>query len=404
MAALLDALLLRSGYNAALVAIGAALLGSAAGAVGTFLYLRKRALVADAITHATLPGICLAFMGLTALGLDGRNLSALLAGAAVSAGMGLVAVEWMTRRTRLGEDAAIGAVLSVFFGLGVVLLTVIQAMSQGRQAGLQGFLLGSTAGMLYSEALLIAAGGSAAVVAVVTLRRPMTFVAFDAEHASAIGIDVRAVDFAMMGLVMAITVIGLKVVGLILIVALLIIPPVSARFWSEQSDRIVIAAAALGAAAGYVGAALSVTAPKLPTGALIVLFSAALFVLSLLLAPARGVVATLLRRQRFRKAVHLRQGLLSLAHRERILDGLTLSVLRRRGFIRRDGVATERGLKAAAEALRNERRWDIARELHRTELATSELIGLAPIDTVLTRDEVAAIDRRLALSGSKGVA
>jgi manganese/zinc/iron transport system permease protein len=150
---ILEALTLQLGYNAALVTIGAALLGAASGAAGTFLFLRKRALVSDAISHATLPGVALAFLVMVALGGDGRNLPGLLVGAGLSAGLGLLAVQWMTRRTRLAEDAAIGAVLSVFFGLGIVLLTVIQTLSSGRQAGLEEFLLGATAGMLFTDAL-----------------------------------------------------------------------------------------------------------------------------------------------------------------------------------------------------------------------------------------------------------
>ncbi len=126
------------------------------------------------------------------------------------------------------EDAAIGAVLSVFFGLGIVLLTVIQTMEGGKQAGLGSFLLGSTAGMLIGEAMLIAAAGAVAVALVVILRRPMTLVAFDPDYAATLGIDVRRTDLAMMGLALIVTVIGLKVVGLILVVAMLIIPPVAA--------------------------------------------------------------------------------------------------------------------------------------------------------------------------------
>ncbi|MGP1356450.1 metal ABC transporter permease, partial [Roseicyclus sp.] len=226
MSALLDALLLQAGYNAALVTVGAALLGAAAGSTGTFLYLRKRALVSDAIAHATLPGVGLAFIVMVALGGDGRNLPGLLIGSAVTAGVGLLLVQWMVQRTRLAEDAAIGAVLGVFFGIGIVLLTVIQAMSAGRQAGLEDFLLGSTAGMLRQDALTIAAGGLLAVVATWLMRRPMILVAFDAEYAAAVGYDVRRIDLMMMGAVLAVTVIGLKIVGLVLIVALLVIPPV----------------------------------------------------------------------------------------------------------------------------------------------------------------------------------
>ena len=155
-----DALLMQLGYNATLVTIGATLLGIAAGSAGTFLFLRKRALVSDAISHATLPGVGLAFIAMVALGGDGRYLLGLMLGSALSAGIGLLCLNWLVRRTRLAEDAAIGAVLSVFFGFGIVLLTVIQTMGSGRQAGLESFLLGSTAGMLFSDAVTIAIGGA----------------------------------------------------------------------------------------------------------------------------------------------------------------------------------------------------------------------------------------------------
>ena len=213
MTGFLAALALQAGYNAALVTIGAALLGLSAGMAGSFLVLRKRALVSDAMAHATLPGIGVAFLVMVALGGDGRDLPGLLIGSAASALIGLVLVDWIVRRTRLAEDAAIGAVLSVFFGLGVVLLTVIQSLERGRQAGLEDFLLGATAGMLFQDAVLIAAGGLVVVAVILLLRRPMTLVAFDPGHAAAIGVRVARVDLAMMALVMAVTVIGLTLVG-----------------------------------------------------------------------------------------------------------------------------------------------------------------------------------------------
>ena len=395
MSLLLDALLLRAGYNAALVAVGAALLGFAAGAAGTFLFLRKRALVSDAVAHATLPGVGIAFIVMVSLGLDGRSLVGLLLGSAASATVGLLAVEWIASRTRLGEDAAIGAVLSVFFGLGIVLLTVVQSMSMGRQAGLEGFLLGSTAGMLMGDAVVIAVGGTLAVAATWLLRRPMTLVAFDAEHAAASGLDVRRIDLAMMGLVMAVTVIGLKLVGLILIVAMLIIPPVTARFWTERSGRVIWLAGGIGGVSGYVGAAISASAPALPTGPIIVLVCAALFAASLLLAPARGVLAAAIRHRRFQRRVHRRQGLLELARAEPIHDAFTLRVLRRAGLIRPDGVPTEEGRAAAAKAQRDEARWQVARQVHRDTALTGRYDGLTPIEAVFTRDEIADFDARL---------
>jgi manganese/zinc/iron transport system permease protein len=395
MTDLLNALLLQSGYNAALVAIGAAMLGLAAGSAGTFLFLRKRALVSDAVAHATLPGVGLAFILMVALGGDGRDLLGLLLGSALTSIAGLFIVEWIASRTRLAEDAAIGAVLSVFFGFGIVLLTVIQTMSAGKQAGLESFLLGSTAGMLFKDALVIAIGGALAVAATYAFRRPMTLVAFDPDFAAATGRNVERIDLAIMGLVMAVTVIGLKLVGLILIVAMLIIPPVAARFWTERTDRLIWIAGAFGGVSAYIGAAISASAPSVPTGPIIVLICFAIFAISIMFAPNRGIISAIISYRRFQLRVHLRQGLLAIARGEFIHDGLTLKVLGRAGLIRRDGVPTDEGRAQAAKAQRDEKRWQVARSLHRDVAVTSRYDGLTAIETVLTDDEIAEIDRRI---------
>lgn len=396
---LLDALTLSLGYNAALVTIGSALLGLAAGATGTFLYVGKRALVSDAISHATLPGVGLAFIAMVGLGGDGRALLGLLAGSALSALLGLYCVSWLTTRTRLTEDTAIGAVLSVFFGFGVVLLTVIQSMTAGRQAGVESFLLGSTAGMLWNDALIIALGGAGVLALTLILRRPMALVAFDPDYAASSGLDVRRTGLAMMALALAITVVGLKVVGLILIVALLIIPAVAARFWSDRLDHVVLIAAIFGGLSGYLGAAISATAPGLPTGPVIVLVAFALFAISFICAPGRGVLASFLRHRRHRARVHVRQGLLALAQGQPIYEALTLRLMRRDGLIRPDGVATEAGRAQGARALLDERRWELLRADPRHEAAVARYDGLTPIETLLTPDQITELDRSLAPRG-----
>lgn len=392
---LFDALALQLGYNATLVTAGAAMLGAAAGAIGAFLYIAKRSLVSDAISHATLPGIALAFMAMAALGGDGRFLPGLLAGSAISAWIGLACVSLLTSRTRLTVDAAIGAVLSVFFGLGIMLLTVVQSTGAGRQAGLETFLLGSTAGMLWSEAVLIASGGTAALALALLLRRPATLASFDPEYAAARGVNVRGAEFAVMALALAITVIGLKVVGLILIVALLIIPAATARFWTNRTGPMFAIAGAAGGAAGYLGSAISATAPALPTGPVIVLAAFALFAVSLLLAPRRGVLAALLRHRRYQARVHIRQGLLALAQGQPIYERLTMRLMRRAGLVHPDGVATEAGRAQAAKALTDERRWQILRTSPDFEAAAARGDRLAPLESVLTPDQIAELDRAL---------
>ncbi len=391
-----DALTFGLGYNATLVTLGAAALGIAAGVTGTFLYLRKRALVSDAISHATLPGVALAFLVMVALGGDGRSLPGLLFGSALSAGAGLLAVQWLSTRTRLSEDAAIGAVLSVFFGFGVVLMTVIQTLGTGGQAGLEDFLLGSTAGMLRSEAILIAAGGALTLALVLILRRPMLMAAFDPGYAGSVGVHLSRTDIAMMGLVMAVTVVGLKIVGLILIVALLIIPPVAARFWTDRADLVILLSGAIGGLSGWIGASLSASAAGLPTGPLIVLVAFALFAGSFLFAPGRGVLAAALRTATFRRQVHVRQGLLALASGQPIYEAYTLRLLQREGLARADGVPTQDGEIAVARARLDEARWALVRANPSLELAAARYDGLTAIDAVLTEDQIADLDRQLA--------
>ncbi len=287
---MIQALLLQSGYNATLVTLGAMALGLATGAVGAFLFLRKRSLVPDAMAHATLPGVGMAFLVMVAFGGEGRFLPGLLLGAGVSSLLGLWVLQGLVRGTRLPEDAAIGIVLSTFYGAGIVLLTFIQGLGAGRQAGLEGFLLGSTAGMLREDVYLIAGGGLLVLLALAALRRVLVMVAFDPGYASVMGVRPAWVDAALMALVLAVVLLGIRVVGAILVVALLITPAVAARMWTDRVGVMVFIAAGIGGAAGFGGAAMSAAVPGLPTGAVIVALVFAAFVISAIIAPKRGLL------------------------------------------------------------------------------------------------------------------
>ncbi len=393
------ALSLSLGYNATLVTLGASLLGAAAGMAGTFLYLRKNALISDAISHATLPGLGFAFLVAFGFGIDGRQLFILLSGSALSAALGLYFVNWLTRETRLTQDTAIGCVLSVFFAFGVVLLTIIQVIPAGRKAGLESFLLGSTAGMLYSDALLILILSIITALVLFVFLRPIKLVVFDQGYSETLGISVQRVDFIILAVTLAVTVLGMKIVGLILIVALLIIPAVSARFWSERTNIILVTATLFGALSGYIGSAISAVSPGLPTGPIIVLCCFGLFLFSFLFAPKRGVLAVALDHYRFQKAVHLTQGLLSMAAAQPIYEPKTQRLLRRLGYIRADGVATETGKSLAAKTLLNEKRWSYWQEILKEsdQLDGQAVFNLMDIETKLTPDQIKSIDQGLAL-------
>lgn len=394
--AFVSALMFQAGYNTTIVAIGALFLGLAGGMVGTFLLLRRRSLVSDALSHATLPGVGIAFLAMAALGGTGRFLPGLLLGAALSAYAGLAVVEWLTRRTRLNADAAIGAVLSTFFGFGVVLLTVIQSAQIGQQAGIGSFLLGSTSGMLRSEASMLAALAAASVVAVFWMRRVFVLVSFDETFASSTGIDIRRADLILMLLVLAVTVTGLRIVGLVLVIALLIIPPVAARFWTEKVDRMMLISGAIGAAAGFFGTALSASIPNLPTGPIMVLVATAIFAVSMFFAPRRGVLSNLYRARAFSSKVHLRQGLLALHHDEMIYDPQTLRVLAAEDFIRPDGQPTREGQAAARRAAEEEALWTLYLNDNPDSLNRTAGMLLDPLDKRLGAGEIAALRGRLA--------
>ncbi len=313
-AEILATVTLRAGFNSAVVVAGTACLGIAAGVIGSFMLLRKRAMVSDALSHATLPGIAMAFLVATALGMEGRSLPVLLTGALFSGVLGVLAIQAISRHTRLPEDAAIGAVLSVFFGVGVVLLSHIQTLATGNQAGLKTFILGQTAAMNRNEAMAIAGLALAALAACVLLFKEFRLLCFDPGFAAGQGWPTVRIDLTLMGLTTLVTVIGLQTVGLILIIALLIVPPAAARFWTEKLWAMLVIAAVLGGISGWLGASLSALVPRLPAGAVIVLVAGALFLFSFLFAPARGVVATAWRQARLRLAYAEQSALTGLLH------------------------------------------------------------------------------------------
>lgn len=340
---------LQAGYNSAIVVVGAGLLGLAGGLVGAFAMLRRRALMGDALSHAALPGIALAFMlGVWITG-SGRSLPLLLAGAAVSGIAGVLSVQAIVRFTRVREDAAIGIVLSVFFGAGTVLLSIIQSMQTGQEGGLKTFIYGQTAAMSMRDAFVI--GGIAAVagVATILLFKEFRLVCFDESFARVQGWPVGPLDLAMMALVVIVLVIGLQAVGLLLVVAMLIIPPAAARMWTDRFSRLVIASAAVGLSSGWLGSSVSTLVPRMPAGAIIVLTSASMFLLSLLGAPRRGVIAASIVRVSSRLRVRQDHLLRLLFEREeRGAGGLTLAIAAKQlGWRRLTAVAAFQGARRA---------------------------------------------------------
>ncbi|MBC8200694.1 MAG: metal ABC transporter permease [Planctomycetes bacterium] len=265
-------------------------LGTAAGLVGTFLLLRKRALTADALSHATLPGIAVAFMVMVAFGSDGKALLGLLLGAFVFGCIGVLGILGIRHTTRLKDDAAIGIVLSVLFGLGLCLLRIATELPSGSAAGLGGFIFGKAASMVASDAITM--GVVALAIAFVTafLRKEWTMLCFDEKFGAVQGWPVISLDVLLMAMVAIVTVIALQSVGLVLAVAMLIIPAASARYWTTKITSMLIAAALIGCLSGWLGAVVSALVPRMPTGPIIVLICGFWFVLSFVAGPNDGLI------------------------------------------------------------------------------------------------------------------
>lgn len=272
-------------YTLRNVALGSALLGIVSGVLGCFAVLRRQGLLGDALSHAALPGICLAYL------LTGSKAPlVLLLGAAFAGWIGTMIILRIVRDTRLSEDSALGIVLSTFFGLGILLLTFISKRNDANQAGLDKYLFGQAATLVASNVLTMALLGGLALSVVAVLYKELKLLTFDADFAASLGFNTNRLSVLLTSLIVIAVVIGLQTVGVVLMSAMLIGPAVAARQWTNRLSVMIGLAALFGAASGVIGALISVSQSRLPTGPMIILSLTGIVIGSLLFAPARGIV------------------------------------------------------------------------------------------------------------------
>jgi manganese/zinc/iron transport system permease protein len=272
-------------YTLRTVALGSAVLGIVSGALGVFAVLRRQSLVGDAMSHAALPGIVLAFM-LT----GSKTPLVLLIGATIAGWLGALAVLSIVRASRLAYDTALAIVLSVFFGLGLVLLTVVQRQPDASQAGLDKFLFGQAATLVVKDVQTMSAVGIIAFLALMLIWKEIKLLSFDADYAASLGLPVRGLDIALTTLVVIAIVVGLQTVGVVLMSAMIVAPAAAARQWTDRLGLMVTISAAFGALAGVVGTIASGRIERLPTGPAIVVVMSMIVVVSILFAPQRGLL------------------------------------------------------------------------------------------------------------------
>lgn len=280
------------------VVFGSMLLGAAAGSLGCFVYLQKRSLLGDALAHAALPGVGLAF-----LLLGEKSFLPLVCGAALTAWLGALGINAITQQTRVKLDAALGIVLTVFFGAGIVILTHIQKSGSGSQAGLGTFIFGQAAAMTGADVNILAVTVVLMLAVLLGGYRHFKLLSFDPGFGGAIGLPVKGLQFVLATLIVFAVVIGLQAVGVVLMAALLITPPAAARQWTERLPSMIVLSSLFGLLSGLLGAYISFLAPTLPTGPWVVIVVTLFFAISITFAPERGVLSRVIRHMRHRHKI-----------------------------------------------------------------------------------------------------
>ncbi|HEY0944399.1 MAG TPA: metal ABC transporter permease [Opitutaceae bacterium] len=395
--------------------IGSILLGLSCGLLGSFIVVRKMALVGDALSHAVLPGVAIGFLwNMT------KDPLAIFVGATVAGLLGTALVSALTHTTRLKEDTALGLVLASFFAIGLCLMTMIQRLPTGNKSGIDKFLFGQAAALGRDDIALMAVVTAAAAALIVLFYKELLVTSFDAGFARSSGVPARWIHHGLMLLLAAAVVIALQAVGVVLVSAMLITPAAAAYLLTDRLHRMLLLASAFGVLAGVLGAFFSFVGRNLPTGPLMVIAASTVFFGAFLFGPRHGVIARWWRMRSSAARTRRENTLKAMYHvweasRFRV-EGITLVELaeRRRETLEEaqhlgrelmsHGLATlERdvlyftpaGKQRAGEIVRNHRLW----ELYLTNSA-----NIAPdhvhedaekIEHVLGEEVVRELERRL---------
>lgn len=361
--------------NVRYVTFGAMFITASAAVVGTYTFLRKKALLGDAIGHSILPGVALGFL------VSGtKNPVWIALGAFLAGWISILAIDYISDRSRIKQDTAIALVLSVFFGFGIVLLTYIQSTGSAAQSGLDQYLFGKAAALVGRDLWVFSIIAAAIILVCMLFYKEFELISFNREFALVQGMPVRMLDFLLSSLTVLAIVAGIQAVGVVLIAAMLVTPPAAARFWTHKLKLLMLLSAGFGALSGLMGAFVSYTAPGMPTGPWIVLVASFIAAVSFLLGSDKGILHKLNRKKKITLRIdeeHVLKSLFLLQERGQsleigpLLNNLdmssrrlqrTLSRLGKKGWIEVNGWTlkpTDLGWEQAARVVRLHRLWEL---------------------------------------------
>lgn len=332
--------------------------------LGSFAVLRKQSLLGDAISHAALPGIAIAFLITGA-----KDTNTLLLGALVSGLIGTFWIRGIVTKTHLKSDTALGLILSVFFGFGMLLLTFIQKQPNANQAGLDKYLFGQAATLVESDVWMMAIVTGICLIVMLTFWKEFKILLFDADYTKTLGFNTKTIDILITSFIVLAIVLGLQTVGVVLMSAMLLAPAAAARQWTNSLSKMVFLAAIFGAFSGVFGTAVSASQNNLSTGPVIVIVAGVFVLFSFVFSPKRGLLFKQIRFVKNRRDLELHKTLafmyhiaethdnISHPHTIKILNNFqgytkgTLQKLVDRGFVELDGnmwYLTEEGFKTAS--------------------------------------------------------
>ncbi|MDX1772898.1 iron chelate uptake ABC transporter family permease subunit [Oceanihabitans sediminis] len=296
-------------YTLRTITLGTAILGAVTGMLGSFAVLRKQSLLGDAISHAALPGIAIAFLITGA-----KDSNVLLLGALVSGLIGTFWIRGIITKTHLKSDTALGLILSLFFGLGMLLLTFIQKQPNANQAGLDKYLFGQAATLVESDVWLMAGVTVVCLFVLLLFWKEFKILLFDADYTKTLGFNTKFIDVLITTFIVLAIVLGLQTVGVVLMSAMLLAPAAAARQWTNSLGIMVFLAAIFGAFSGVLGTAISASQNNLSTGPIIVLVAATLVVFSFVFSPSRGLLFKQIRFIKNRRDLELHKTLAFMYH------------------------------------------------------------------------------------------
>lgn len=276
--------------NVRSVVLGGIMISIASSLIGTFMFLKKKSLVGDAVSHSVLPGVCIGF-----LIAGDKNPLLLTIGAFATGWLALVAIDWLEQNSKLKKDTTLGLVLSVFFALGIVLLTYIQHSGNDKQAGLDHFLFGKIAALVQSDFIIFASMALLIILIIFALYKEFKLLTFDPIFARAIGLPYRSLELVLTSLTVLTIITGIQAIGIVLMAAMLITPVVAANFWSYRLSYVLLLSSVFAALGSVGGAYFSFVFPSVPTGPMIIIIISIITFLSILLAPKKGLIANLYR-------------------------------------------------------------------------------------------------------------